>query len=100
MWLAWTGRKHDFDNFVTLQPFSVNRLPGLKPLAVVETILTFLCLVQPPLQARLSIFIVPFVPFCSRLVCTDALQQSSPHDSVPFDGGANDVTGECVSFGE
>src|ERR1017187_2713816 len=28
------------------------------------------------------------------------LQQSWPHDPVHFDGGANDLTGESVSFGE
>src|ERR1017187_4048661 len=28
------------------------------------------------------------------------LQQSWPHDPVHFDGGANDLTGQSVSFGE
>jgi len=27
-------------------------------------------------------------------------QQSWPHDPVHFDGGANDLTGESVSFGQ
>ena len=40
------------------------------------------------------------IPVAVECVPLDALQQSWPHDPVHFDGGANDLTGESVSFGE